>query len=103
MNHCLWLQLVAVHQHAPVLAGVFAESSGSFDHIHTAAAMIKCATLSQRERGLGLQLFRELVNLWDSVLPEAQLRTSANALWAFAKLPGGAGDRVWRDTPGRPT
>lgn len=66
------------------LSDVYNEWGGSFDYIHTAAALMQFAKLSRgREDSRVLQA---LTAKWLQLLPGAGARASSNTLWACSNL-----------------
>jgi hypothetical protein len=79
------------------LEDVCNESSSSFDFIHTTAALIKYARLSKQLRAKNLQLLKRLINLWQQLMPDADVQACTNVLWVFGSV-GLREQQVWDRT-----
>jgi hypothetical protein len=77
------------------LSNIYSEWGDSFDHIHAAAALVKCDKLPGGGRS---SLVDKLCSTWLTQLPLAGLQGCANVLWACVRLGPGAVQRLWGPT-----
>jgi hypothetical protein len=83
----------------PVLADMVTEWGSSFDAIHTATAFTKAGKLApgRAAAASSKQLLNRLAGIWERVLPDAELHSLANVLWACGKLQY-ASPQLWSST-----
>jgi hypothetical protein len=74
------------------LSDIYNEWGGSFDHIHAAAALVKCGKLPGGGRS---SLVDNLCSTWLAQLPLPDLQGCANVLWACVRLGPKAVQRLW--------
>jgi hypothetical protein len=77
------------------LSDVYIEWGGSFDHIHAAAALVKCGKLPGIDRS---NFVDKLCSTWLAQLPLSGLQGCSNVLWACVRLGPGAVQRLWGPT-----
>lgn len=77
------------------LSDIYDEWGGSFDYIHTAAALVKCGKLPGGARS---SLVDKLCSIWLTQLSFAGIQECSNVLWVCVRLGPGAVQRVWGPT-----